>query len=76
MALGGPDVGKVPPSAEPQETLTGAEPRVAEQCDVGDERLAQSHDTVSPCAGKGTDPFPVVGDEPDLQIVPEYAVSV
>lgn len=71
---GGPDAEKVPPLAEPQ--VMGAAAREAEQSTVGEERLKHVHVTVFPGAGKGTLPFPTVGDEPALQRRPEYAVSV
>lgn len=56
--------------------MAGADAREAWHVEVGDELLKQYHVTVAPGAGKGTDPFPVVGDDPDTHIVPEYAVSV
>ena len=53
----------------------GAAAWEAEQFDDGDDRLKHVQVTVFPGAGKGTLPFPTVGDEPDTQRDPEYAVD-
>ena len=53
----------------------GAAAREAQQSTLGEDLLKHVHVTVFPGAGKGTLLFPTVGDEPDTQRDPEYAVD-
>ncbi len=75
-AEGGPEVGYVFLSAEPQ-VIAGAAARLAVHVDDGELDEIQVHVTDLPGAGNETDPFPVDGELPDTQrLLGEYAVSV